>query len=392
MPHALIDHNSDLKRLYDDGLEIEIRNGFLLVHHVPYVNREKVIKYGTLVSSLELAGDKTIKPGTHVIHFVGESPCHKDGSIIGQIQHASGANRLAEGVVVDHSFSNKPANGYPDYYSKVTTYVGIIAGPAKSLDDGVTEKTFAVIEPEPDESVFNYIETNSSRAGIGAITSKLRGQRIAIIGLGGTGSYILDFLAKCPVAEIHLFDDDDFLSHNAFRAPGAPTAEELRGRVKKTAYFAQIYSKMHRHVIDRGSYIHPTNFAELLEMDFVFLSFEGELKRQLVEYLVENMIRFIDAGMGIHTVKGEDQLVGVLRVTSTSESKRDHVRQRIPFTTGENNEYSQNIQIAELNALNATMAVIKWKKMCGFYQDLENEHHTTYSINVSQLLNEDLLT
>ena len=40
--------------------------------------------------------------------------------------------------------------------------------------------------------------------------------------------------------------------------------------------------------------------------------------------------------------------------------------------------YSHNIQIAELNALNAALAVIKWKKLAGFYVDLEGEHFTVY--------------
>ena len=53
------------------------------------------------------------------------------------------------------------------------------------------------------------------------------------------------------------------------------------------------------------------------------------------------------------------------------------------------NEYNTNIQIVELNALNASLAVIKWKKLCGFYNDLEKEYNTTYSINVSQLLNDE---
>ncbi len=48
-------------------------------------------------------------------------------------------------------------------------------------------------------------------------------------------------------------------------------------------------------------------------------------------------------------------------------------------------EYASNIQIAELNALNACLAVIKWKQLSGFYQDLEHEHHLTYSTNCALL-------
>ena len=52
---------------------------------------------------------------------------------------------------------------------------------------------------------------------------------------------------------------------------------------------------------------------------------------------------------------------------------------------GANGEYASNIQIVELNALNASYAVIKWKQLSGFYQDLEKEHHLTYSTNCALL-------
>jgi hypothetical protein len=55
----------------------------------------------------------------------------------------------------------------------------------------------------------------------------------------------------------------------------------------------------------------------------------------------------------------------------------------------EDDEYATNIQIADLNALNALMAVMKWKKLSGFYQDLKREFNSTYTINTSQLINED---
>ena len=57
------------------------------------------------------------------------------------------------------------------------------------------------------------------------------------------------------------------------------------------------------------------------------------------------------------------------------------VEQPIPFSDGaERNEYDKNIQIADLNALNAALAVIKWKKLLGFYIDQEHELYSTYTI------------
>ncbi len=47
------------------------------------------------------------------------------------------------------------------------------------------------------------------------------------------------------------------------------------------------------------------------------------------------------------------------------------------------------IQVAELNAFNAALAVIKWKKIRGFYRDLERELHSTYTTDGNLLLNAD---
>ena len=81
-----------------------------------------------------------------------------------------------------------------------------------------------------------------------------------------------------------------------------------------------------------------------------------------------------------------------MRVTTSTADKRDHVRDkmRISFSDRHNNGvYSQNIQIADLNALNAAIAVIKWKKLFGFYMDLEKEHFCTYTIDGNFVNNED---
>jgi hypothetical protein len=43
----------------------------------------------------------------------------------------------------------------------------------------------------------------------------------------------------------------------------------------------------------------------------------------------------------------------------------------------------------DLNALNACLAVIRWKRLYGFYRDLEGEHHSLYTIDGNHLLNED---
>ncbi len=390
----LIAHSPDLKRLWDAGMEIELKGGFLLAHHIPYVNAQMEIKYGTLVTNLNLVSpEQTGSVNDHVIHFIGDHPCDRNGVILSPIQHSSGVRDLGSGIIIQHSFSNKPAGGYTDYFSKVSRYAEIISAPAKALNGTVTEFTFMVREPADNESVFNYLDTNSSRAEINATSEKLMGQRIGIVGLGGTGSYILDFIAKCPVAEIHLFDADWFLQHNAFRAPGAPSVEDLNYRWRKVDYLKAIYSKMHRYIIPHPYDIDASTVNKLESMDFVFLCQDKDDRAHIiVEYLVSKNKTFIDVGLGLEEIDG--RLIGIARITTSEDKMRDHVRNsgRIPFVADKHNAYLKNIQIAELNSLNASFAVIKWKKLSGFYQDLEKEYFSTYTLNTNQLLSEDNLS
>jgi hypothetical protein len=388
MSTPLIDRSSDLKRLRDEGYEVEIRSAHLLIHHIPYVNPAREVKYGMLVSELTLAADVTDTPGSHVAMFAGEHPCDRDGQILSGIVHQSERKELAENLVVDHSFSNKPSEGYVDYYEKMTRYATMISAPAAALDPDATARTFRVIESTDTDSPFNYLDTASSRAEVAAITEKLIVGKVAIVGLGGTGSYILDFVAKTPVGEIHLFDGDDFLQHNAFRAPGAASLAELARRPKKVAYLERIYSKLHKRIIVHDEPLEDANVEHLKEMDFVFVAIdEGLAKKVIVESLEAWGKRFIDVGMGIHESDGA--LGGSVRTTTSTPEKRDHLRARVSFADAADNEYAQNIQIAELNALNAALAVIKWKKLFGFYRDLENEHHSIYVIDGNAIINED---
>lgn len=133
------------------------------------------------------------------------------------------------------------------------------------------------------------------------------------------------------------------------------------------------------------------NLGELDGLHFVFVCVDkGAAKKAFFEKLEGMKISFVDVGMGIETA--EESLLGILRVTTSTESSRAHIYEnsRVSFSDGDDDdEYARNIQIAELNALCAALAVIKWKKLCGFYQDFENEHHSTYTMNVNMLLSDD---
>ncbi|MEE1899561.1 ThiF family adenylyltransferase [Flavobacterium rakeshii] len=389
MSHKLIDHSPDIKKLRNEGYEVEIIGNYLLIHSIPYLNSEKMQALGTLVTNVSIANNSVVKPNTHVIHFKGEFPCNIDGKIIDQLKHASNKKILTEGVVVDYSFSNKPATGYSDYYHKVTQYVKIISAPARYFDKNVTAQTYKKIQVDEEHSVLNYSDTNSSKAEIDFVNQKLKELKIGVIGLGGTGSYILDLVAKTLVREIHLFDGDDFLQHNAFRAPGAPSQEDLQEAISKVEYFKRIYSKMHNQITTHELFLNEANVGLLKGLDFVFVCIDkSEVKKCIFKKLEDLNIPFIDTGIGVSRV--EDSLLGMVRTTTSLNGNRSHVwNGRISFAEDEDGDYSSNIQIAEINSLNAALAVIKWKKLFGFYNDLEGELHSTYSINVNHLQNND---
>jgi len=388
MSPALFSRNRDLKRLRDEGYFVQQRGGYLVMRDVPYADARREVRTGTLISTLALAGDDTQKPDTHVVHWNGDFPCCADGTPIQGISHASGAFDLGHGLKATHSFSSKPDGGYLDYHHKMTSYASLIVGPAAVLKPGATTRTFR--EPEVEEDcVFNYLETASDRAGIGVLSERFVNERVALIGTGGTGSYILDFVAKTPVREIRLFDRDEFLTHNAFRSPGAPSLEELREAPKKVDYLKRIYGRMHRNIVAHDVALGADNIHLLDGITFAFLSLDaGDEKRLIVEKLEAMGAAFVDAGMGLELDDGT--LGGILRVTASTPEKRDHARQRIPFVGGGAEDiYASNIQVADLNALNAVLAVVKWKKIRGFYRDLEREHHCTYTTDGNMLLNGD---
>lgn len=122
----------DLLRLRNEGHDLDIRGGYLLVRDVPYVDSACVVRRGILISKLELAGDRTNKPPEHVAYWTGEHPCHSDGRKIAAFENGAAPQDFGEGVRADFTFSAKA--DYRDYHHKMTTYIGRIAGEAAAID------------------------------------------------------------------------------------------------------------------------------------------------------------------------------------------------------------------------------------------------------------------
>jgi len=237
---------------------------------------------------------------------------------------------------------------------------------------------------------FQYPNTNSARAKITDLDEKYKGLKIAIIGLGGTGSYVLDLIAKTPIAEIHIFDKDLFQLHNAFRAPGATSGDFFNDNpnIKKVDYYYQVYSQMHAGIVVHAAHVTEENIHLLKDFDFIFICVDKNKARSfIIKALLEFGVSFVDSGIDVQR-KG-DLLDAAIRVTMGTDEKNDHLVNRIGSDERENNEYHSNIQIAELNSFAAGQAVMRWKRHIGYYLDLKFEHNSLWFSSTNKMINED---
>lgn len=381
MSSSLISRSPHLLRLRNEGLTLEVAHGYLLVRDVPYVNAAREVKSGTLVFQLNLTADVAERPADHTAYLIGEPPCDANGARLTKILNHSNETPLAPGIVANHYFSAKPRSGnYADYYEKITAYINMLTGHAVAIDPGATARVFRPFRDEDEESPFVYGDSASSRAGIVMAASRLAGQRIAIVGLGGTGAYVLDLVAKTPVAEIHLYDGDWLHQHNAFRYPGAVAFEVLEARPYKVDFLAAEYSRLHRGVRAHPVMIDEDNVAELSGYDVVFVCVDSNKARGLIaNTLARSSTVMFDTGMGVKLTDASE-LYAIVRLSILDSASADQAIKSMPIATEDpDNLYGTNAQVGDLNCLNAYLAVEAWKKRFGFYHGRSRPYLITYT-------------
>jgi hypothetical protein len=115
---------------------------------------------------------------------------------------------------------------------------------------------------------------------------------------------------------------------------------------------------------------------------------DAKARKIILEYLIAHMIPFIDVGMDL-ALDGENRLRGTCRFTVGTAEHHGHVPEVVSFEAPPADDIYRNIQVADLNMLNAAMAVNKWKRMQGFYADDIREHHSLYTVATQALVKED---
>lgn len=378
----LANHNDDIKRLLDKGYAVSFDSNYLVIRDVPYLDQNKTLRFGAIVSKVIFIDLEHISLDDHQVLFCGSYPHEVDGTQINNLGGGPAELTLeATDIVVERSFSNKPLpeGVFANFFDKIESYIRIICGPAMHLYPNITPFTFRQIDSNSD-SVFKFNDTLTSRAEIGELAIKFKEDIIAIIGLGGTGAYILDFLAKTPVKEIRAFDLDVFHVHNAFRSPGKLEESEL-GKTKVEVYENR-YNGFRHGINFHAKYILADSDEDLHGVTFAFVCVDnGSSRASIFDVLVRLGIPFIDVGMGLDKNRGA--INGMVRTTYYStESAQDMVAKKLaPLHDEIDDIYKTNIQLSELNALNACLAVIRFKQLRGFYFDDSGLNHILFSLH-----------
>lgn len=376
MLKTLASHNPDLQRLLEKGYALAIDSNYLVVRDIPYLDSAGQLQWSAFVGKLILEDQTRVRPDDHQIYFAAPRPFGLDGQVVRGLGGGEAQLNLSErcrDVVVRQSFSHKLKEGgqrrpYVDHFEKIESYVAMVCGPAMARF-GVNPYTFRDCEEEMSNSVFKLRDTMTSRAEISDLAKLFENDVIAIIGLGGSGGYVLDFMVKTPVREIRGFDPDSFYVHNAFRSPGRLDLEEgAELRQSKAEVYRKRYENFRHGLTIKPLFIDEMSAAELDGVTFAFVSVDkGSSRKRIIDLLIAKNIPFIDVGMGLKRHGGP--ISGTVRTTYFPHDSGHTVRSKgyVPETNPPDDVYKSNIQIAEINALNAALAVLRYKQIRGFY-------------------------
>jgi hypothetical protein len=120
MSTTLVALSPDLSRLVSEGYDVEVRDGNLLVHHVPYLNADGDIAFGVLVSELTTNGEHTVTPGSHQVRVVGGIPHDHQGKKLTILLNEA-AFDYGNGLVASCELSGKLRNEAPaNYFDKMS--------------------------------------------------------------------------------------------------------------------------------------------------------------------------------------------------------------------------------------------------------------------------------
>ena len=360
-----------------EGFTVTVAPDAVVAEGVPCLLANGTVGFCTIGKSYDPASGKPTEVVGGAVHGVRVTldqaqdgrVYHADGEPIGNHIHGDGETWS------DISIKKDGRDGAEDDASPndaIHRYAKQIVGAVAAA--GYSETAFLA-----KRGPFRIPNTFEARAAVGPVQDRIRNQRVAIIGLGGTGAYVLDLVAKTPVPEIHLLDSDEADWHNFMRAPGAPSCGEIesvrKARPYKVDYYHAKYASLregvHPHAVRVDDSALFAAFLSAHPVDFAFVCIDQrkdcDSPRQDAVYsaLSEAEVPFIDSGVSITL---ENRAVMGAVTTSAYGAGCLAWKEGIPNARVEGDVPGyRNVQLPEVNALAASLAVMEWRRRTGQY-------------------------
>ena len=209
-------------------------------------------------------------------------------------------------------------------------------------------------------------------------------ERVAIVGLGGVGAWIADFVVKADPREVHGWDYDCIEPKNILRMPGGLDPNVWIGR-PKTDWFQMTYSLIHTNVHGHNVKVLPENVQEVTKgTTFAFVAVDDADDRMMVcDALANAGIPFVVVGLS--PVRKDKRVKVSMRIVSAHLGVSSW-REAIPQVGQAGQDDYGSLDLPDVYSMAAGWAIQSWRKMRGQSWQEKREECLDYSANDQSLI------
>ena len=209
-------------------------------------------------------------------------------------------------------------------------------------------------------------------------------ERVAIVGLGGVGAWIADFVVKADPQEVHGWDYDCIEPKNILRMPGGLDPGAWIGR-PKAGWFQETYSLIHTNVHGHDVKVLPVNVQEVIEgTTFAFVVVDHADDRMMVcDALANAGIPFVVAGLS--PVRKDKRVKVSMRIV-TAHVGVSSWRDAIPQVGQAGQDDYGSLELPDVYSTAAGWAIQSWRKVRGQIWQEQREECLDYSANDQSLI------
>lgn len=209
-------------------------------------------------------------------------------------------------------------------------------------------------------------------------------ERVAIVGLGGVGAWIADFVVKADAAQVHGWDYDCIEPNNILRMPGGLDPQVWVGR-PKADWFQEAYSRTSTNVHGHNVKVRSDNVHGVIDgVTFAFVAVDDAADRMMVcDALANAQIPFVVAGLSL--ARTDRRVKASIRIV-TAHAGVSSWREAIPQVGQAGQDDYGSLDLPDVYSMAAGWAVQAWRKMRGQFWQEEREECLVYSVGDQSLI------